>query len=103
LSNVNRVAGEINRLGNIDRHTVQNNFAFVDTATNRGGFSNASVPANHGTSKTIAALKSQSTYSDAISGDGLGWRLGNDDANPWKIDPSGIKNNGYPYLYWQKL
>ena len=42
--------------------------------------------------KTTAELKQQSTYVD--------WGFGNDADNPWQIDPS--RNDGYPYLYWEK-
>ena len=51
-------------------------------------------------SKTDAQLRQQSTYSDAIIGDGLGglgWKFGSNETNPWKM-PSG---GGYPILYWQ--
>jgi hypothetical protein len=89
-SNVNRIAG-IFAIG-----TASNNFALNTMAVygNRNGTA--------GTDKTIAQLKTQSTYSNPVNGDGrdgLGWKFGNDDANPWKIDP--YKNNGLPYLYWE--
>ncbi|MDR1911961.1 MAG: hypothetical protein LBQ52_06420, partial [Helicobacteraceae bacterium] len=97
-ANVNRI------VGNISGGDVQNNFALDAMTTNGGGtFSNASDLAYHGTSKSDSDLKSQATYSSAINGNGnsgLGWRFGNNDANPWKIDAG--KNNGYPYLYWQE-
>jgi hypothetical protein len=53
----------------------------------------------NGTSKVIANFKTQETYSADPTG-GLGWKFGNDNANPWKIDAG--KNDGYPYLYWQE-
>jgi hypothetical protein len=59
---------------------------------------------NGGTLKTEIELKTQSTYSDTINGDGLGglgWSFGDNDTSPWKHDDS--KNNGLPYLYWQEL
>jgi hypothetical protein len=62
---------------------------------------------NAGTDKNETDLKTQSTYSDTVSGDGnggLGWSFdGDNDSNPWKIDSDEVKNNGYPYLYWQDL
>jgi hypothetical protein len=97
-SNVNRIVGDTK-----DDNTIQNNFALSTMITDRGGvFSNASAPAYHGTSKAIAAFKSQSTYSNATSGDGLGglsWKFGYDNESPWVW---GVFD-GYPYpaLYWQ--
>jgi len=83
-----RVAGYV--LGGI---TVSNNFALSTmTVTGSGG--------NNGTTKTLTELRTQSTYSDPVNGDGLGglgWKFGNDDANPWKMPAGG----GYPILYWQ--
>jgi hypothetical protein len=84
--------GWVNRITGTS--TVLNNFA-LDTMTVTG-----TTAGSAGTSKTDAELKTQATYSDAINGDGLGglgWKFGNDDDNPWKID----EGNGYPYLYWQ--
>jgi hypothetical protein len=49
----------------------------------------------NGVSKTINELKMKSTYET-----GLGWAFGDDETHPWKIDPN--KNNGLPYLYWEK-
>jgi hypothetical protein len=75
---------------------ISNNFA-LDTMTVSGR-----TNGNAGTSKTITELKTQSTYSNPINGDGyggLGWKFGDDDDNPWKIDPT--KNDGLPYLYWE--
>jgi hypothetical protein len=76
--------------------TISNNFA-LNTMTVTGSTGN-----NAGTSKTITNLKTQSTYSNPVNGDGnggLGWKFGNNDANPWKIVSN--KNNGLPYLYWE--
>lgn len=42
--------------------------------------------------RTTAEMKTKTTY--------VGWKFGNDDANPWQIDPQ--VNEGYPYLYWEK-
>jgi hypothetical protein len=95
LSSVNRIVG-IRFTGSISGGAVQNNFAFSGMSTNLYYFSDVSDPAKHGTSITsIDAFRSQSTYEND-----LGWKFGNDDANPWKINSD--KNNGYPYLYWQK-
>jgi hypothetical protein len=89
-ANVNRIVGYI------DSGSVQNNFALDTMTTNGGGvFSDEGDPSYHGTSKTDSDLKSQSTYESD-----LGWRFGNNDANPWKINSD--KNGGFPYLYWQK-
>ncbi|MDR1912611.1 MAG: hypothetical protein LBQ52_09765, partial [Helicobacteraceae bacterium] len=99
-------SSDVNRIvGYISGGSVQNNFALDTMTTNLGSFSNAGVSSYHGTSKTNDndGLKSQSTYDGVINGDGnggLGWKFGNDDENPWKIDA--IKHDGYPYLYWQK-
>ena len=54
----------------------------------------------YGTGKTNTQLKTQTTYSNAVNGDGLGglgWKFGINDDNPWKM-PVG---DGYPILYWQ--
>ena len=42
--------------------------------------------------KSSVAMKNQVTY--------VGWKFGEDDKNPWKMD-AGV-NGGYPYLYWEK-
>jgi hypothetical protein len=92
---VNRIIGERYTWRSID-DAIQNNFALDTMATNRvGGFSDAGD--YHGIDKIDSDFKLQSTYSI-----GLGWQFGNDDENPWKIDPSGIINDGYPYLYWRE-
>jgi len=55
----------------------------------------------HGVDRSDAQLKTQSTYSDAINGNGLGglgWKFGNDDDNPWQMPVGG----GYPIFYWQE-
>jgi hypothetical protein len=89
-SNVNRI------VGNVYGGTVSNNFAFnrMTVMGTTGG--------NAGTSKSLAALTSDPTYTDPINGDGnggLGWKFGNDDGNPWKRTP--YVNDNYPYLYWE--
>jgi hypothetical protein len=64
-------------------------------ATN--SFSNDSDKLYRGTDKPDAQLKTQSTYSDAVNGDGSGG-LGWDFDNIWKMP----KNGGYPILKWQE-
>ncbi|MDR3177860.1 MAG: hypothetical protein LBT96_02630 [Campylobacteraceae bacterium] len=96
-SNVNRA------IGYIFLSTVSNNFALstMSGGDSSNSFTNSGDTSYDGTSKTDSELKAQTTYSDAISGDGfggLGWKFGDDAANPWKID----EGNSYPYLYWQK-
>jgi hypothetical protein len=57
-----------------------------------------------GTPKTMFQLQEQTTYLNAVNGDGLnglGWSFGNDYNNPWKIDAS--KNGGLPYFYFEDL
>jgi uncharacterized repeat protein (TIGR02543 family) len=91
-NNVNRIAGYIYS----PTPTASNNFA-LDTMTVTGP-----TDGYAGTDKTATELRTQSTYSDPINGDGLGglgWKFGNDEDNPWKIDPT--KNDGLPYLYWE--
>ncbi|MDR0666394.1 MAG: hypothetical protein LBF71_03180 [Campylobacteraceae bacterium] len=94
-SNVNRVAGFV------EDSTVENNFALDSMVVS------SYLSGNAGTDKNETDLKTQSTYSDTVSGDGnggLGWSFdGDNDSNPWKIDSDEVKNNGYPYLYWQDL
>ncbi|MDR0580000.1 MAG: hypothetical protein LBG21_05300 [Campylobacteraceae bacterium] len=97
---VARVARSVNRIvGNINGGTVSNNFALNSMSITIDG-SNGNAGAN----KTITQLKTKATYNSTINGDGnggLGWKFGDNDTNPWKIDAN--KNNGYPYLYWQNL
>jgi hypothetical protein len=106
-TDVNRIFG-YTRLANVLKSS--NNFALdtmVGGAKYNGttnSFSDRDNIDYHGVDRTQIELKTQTTYSDAINGNGLGglgWKFGDDDDNPWKIDPN--KNNGYPYLYWQKL
>jgi hypothetical protein len=94
VHNVNGIVGYIMQDGAI---TTSNNFA-LNTMIITGTPGYGSV----GTPKTAVQLSTQSTYSNPIMGNGyggLGWKFGNDDANPWKIDSE--KNNGLPYLYWE--
>jgi hypothetical protein len=85
--NVNRVLGYLLS----DNGEVKNNFARAIG----GRFSDPNKVVNAGIGKADSDFKTQSTYSN-----NLGWKFGNNDANPWKINAS--KNNGYPYLYWQE-
>jgi hypothetical protein len=90
----------INRvIGHIDNSvTASNNFALSNMGS---GFTNSGNKTYHGTSKTVNELKQKATYSNAVNGDGnggLGWKFGNDNESPWKIN----EGKGYPYLYWQK-
>jgi hypothetical protein len=87
-SDVNRVIGYIEA----DLETIKNNFARSDM---KGSFTSFIRTTNTGIGKADSQFKSQSTYSNA-----LGWKFGNSDANPWKIDAN--KNGGYPYLYWEE-
>ncbi|MDR0407974.1 MAG: hypothetical protein LBH45_03540 [Campylobacteraceae bacterium] len=90
---------EVNRVvGHIGLGIAENNFAFnmMSVIGTPGG--------NAGTDKTADEFKEQSTYSNAVSGDGdggLGWKFGDDNDNPWKWHAD--KNNGLPYFYWQEL
>ena len=79
-----------------------NNFALnTMTAGGNAQFDTTDTTA-HGVSKTDAQLKTQSTYSNTVNGDGLGglgWDFDGDlDNDPvWKMPNGG----GYPILYWQ--
>ena len=90
-------AGRI--VGNISGSlTISNNFALNTMIATDKAFN--TDMAYHGVDKIDAQLRTQITYSGAINGDGLGglgWKFGNDDANPWKMPDGG----GYPILYWQ--
>jgi len=93
MYNVGRVTGSA--LGN----AISNNFA-LNVMTVSGGAEFKTDVRNHGVDKTEPQLKTQSTYSSAVNGDGfggLGWKFGTNDDNPWKM-PSG---GGYPIFYWQ--
>lgn len=88
--------GDTNRITGFiyggDIATVSPNFAWEGIA---GSFTHADDEAHHGTDKTMDELKTQAVY------ESLGWRFGDDNDNPWKIDEA--KNNGLPYFYWQEL
>jgi len=81
-----------------DVSLISNNFALDTMQAADSPFYTDQM--NHGISKTDAQLKTQSTYSGAINGDGLGglgWKFGSNDAAPWKMPAGG----GYPIFYWQ--
>jgi len=68
------------------------------TAVGLAGFNAADIQ-RHSVGKTDAQLRQQSTYSGAVSGNGLGglgWGFGFNDASPW-----GIVSGEYPFLYWE--
>jgi hypothetical protein len=88
IADVDRVLGGI--YDGTNAPDVSNNFA-LDSIRTKGEKTDGAA----GTPKTEAELKTQSTYESD-----LGWKFGNDSANPWKFDLS--KNSGYPYLYWEK-
>jgi hypothetical protein len=87
-SKVNPILGYVA----VDLGKIKNNFA---RSAMEGSFTGSLHVANSGIGKADSEFKSQSTYSN-----GLGWKFGNNDANPWRISAS--KNGGYPYLYWQE-
>jgi hypothetical protein len=96
---VNRIVGYIDGGGN----TISNNFALSGM---RGGknyngttnsFTDSGDQSYHGTDKSDDLLKMQSTYSNAVNGDGFGG-LGWDFNDVWKID----EGNSYPILKWQE-
>ncbi|MDR1451917.1 MAG: hypothetical protein LBI57_06265 [Helicobacteraceae bacterium] len=95
---VSRVVGRIDStFGTV---TVSNNFA-LDTMIIKGVVYEGSTSDLNGTSKSNEDLKTSTIYSDAVSGDGLGglgWKFGDDDANPWQMR----EGNDYPVLYWQQ-
>ncbi|MDR2100017.1 MAG: hypothetical protein LBP40_04205, partial [Campylobacteraceae bacterium] len=92
-NNVNRIVGNIN--DNRIIYTVSNNFA-LDTMSVTGARSG-----DEGANKTIDELKIKTTYSNSTTNGGLGWKFGDDDDNPWKMEEG--KNNDLPYFYWQDL
>ena len=93
-----RIAGYVSN----DAYTASifNNFALnTMQSTGAAEFYITNI-ALYGISKTDVQLKTQTTYSDSVNGDGLGglgWKFGEDDDNPWIMPTSG----GYPILYWQ--
>ena len=75
-----------------------NNFALdVMVASGYAKFENSNKM-QHGSSKMYGELMAQSTYADAVNGDGLGglgWKFGDSDNAPWVM--TGVY---YPMLYW---
>jgi len=100
---INNMSGEGRLAGRVAGYitsdsSVSNNFALDTMQAVDSPFS--IDPGNHGVSKTDAQLKTQSTYSGDINGDGsggLGWKFGYNDDAPWKMPAGG----GYPIFYWQ--
>ena len=81
--------------------SISNNFALDFMIASGSAQFDATQTKYHGVSKTNAQLRTQSTYSGAIVGDGLGglgWKFGNDDDTPWQMPADG----GHPILYWQQ-
>ena len=88
----NGTAGRITTIYGSYDVSLSNNFALTTMTASGDAKFDATNIKSHGIDKTDAELRSQSTYEN-----GLGWKFGNDDDNPWKM-PSG---GGYPILYWQ--
>ena len=81
--------------------TISNNFALNTMTVSGGADFDTSHTRYHGVSRTDEQLRTQATYSGVIAGDGmngLGWKFGGDDDNPWTMPAGG----GYPILYWQQ-
>jgi hypothetical protein len=91
---IGRVTGDISGNG------VTNNFAYSSMFLN--GSTAIIYNAKHGVEKNLTMLKTKSTYQGAINGDGqggLGWKFGNNAANPWVWGK--FTNYAYPTLWWQ--
>ncbi|MDR0747902.1 MAG: hypothetical protein LBE89_08485, partial [Helicobacteraceae bacterium] len=90
-------------LGNGGVSGLSNNFANSDMTIQPPMVSCARDSSSNGIDKPLEELKTRSTYENAVDdgSGGLGWKFGDDDSNPWKIDAG--KNNGFPYLYWQEF
>jgi hypothetical protein len=86
---INRIVGFIDTVSSDAKNNIAYSAmsAFIDGA--KVVFNSA--PANYGSSRTLEALQKQSTY------EGIGWKFGNDDKNPWKMPA----DKGLPILYWQ--
>ncbi|MDR1975365.1 MAG: InlB B-repeat-containing protein, partial [Campylobacteraceae bacterium] len=83
-----------------DKTVISNNFArsaLTDVVIDFTEFVDGNK--HSGIGKTDDAFKLQTTYSNIPTNGGLGWKFGDNDTNPWKIDP--YKNGGLPYLYWE--
>jgi hypothetical protein len=92
----NSVTGSAVRSGVKTCELTSTNFALDSINMGNAAGTASSASSCAGTSKTIDALKAQSTYEV-----GLGWSFGSDESAPWRIDESGVINNGYPYFYWR--
>ena len=80
---------------------IENNLALDAIVAPGAAKFNSADARLHGVDRSDTQLRTQSTYTNAINGDGLGglgWKFGNNDDNPWQM-PSG---GGYPIFYWQK-
>jgi hypothetical protein len=86
----------VSRISGVVQHVAYNvgNFALRSTIITPSSIVTADAL------KDDAEFKVKETYSKTVELGGLGWGFGDDDENPWKIDRN--KNDGYPYLYWQK-
>jgi hypothetical protein len=82
--NVDKIVGYIN-----GSPTINNNFALSTMSITPSGSGNGGDA-----DKPYTDFKTRSTYET-----GLGWKFGNNDSSPWKIDAN--KNGGLPYLYWE--
>jgi hypothetical protein len=98
---IGRGSGPVNRVvGYIYSGIVSNNFALdiMVGGENYNGLANSFSYSGdiryHGIGRSIEELKTRNTYET-----GLGWKFGDNDTAPWKIDSN--KNNGLPYFYWQ--
>jgi len=70
---------------------IQNNYARV-------GLNDFGRGVQHdGTTVSSNALLKQESFYKNIGGPGIGWKFGNNDANPWKIQ----EDVTYPMLYWE--
>jgi hypothetical protein len=90
FKSANRIIGET-----IDyRKEISNNFTRKALTSGFTDFRDSNECS--GIDKDDSEFVSKETYEV-----GLGWKFGNDNANPWKIDTT--KNYGLPYLYWQDV
>ncbi len=78
--------------------SIYNNFAL--SSMSASGIAFVTDVNSYGVDKTEDQLKTYSTYSSAVNGNGLGglgWKFGEDDDSPWKW-----VEGSYPKLYWQQ-
>jgi hypothetical protein len=78
-----------------EQKPIPNNFALSTLGKDFTNFSEGD--ARNGTSKTAEELKQKETYSSDPP-DGLGWKFGDGNFEPWTMEGS---TTGYPILYWQ--